>query len=256
MNPHPEWEEDFYRLLGIGRGATISEVAAAYHQSKSAYSKDSPATYSLFTPEENGATLAKLEKAYLTLSNIDKKREYDRWLDGEAQNLDTPFSPKSNTPTDMPSFFQNLSGNKTPEAEHTASSSNVSDSAAAPYVAAVKNTVVNSTVSSAATAADSNLVTTASDLTGVGGMNGPALKHVREKLGLTAEDVCRITKIPLRFLKAIEGTNPDDLPARVYLQGFIKNLAKLYHLDPKVTVEAYLTTVPATPPHNLVKTHN
>jgi hypothetical protein len=254
MNPHPEWEEDYYRLLGIGRGATLSEVAAAYHQSKNAYSKDSPATYSLFTPEENGATLAKLEKAYLTLSNIDKKREYDRWLDREAQNLDTPFSPKSNTPTDMPSFFQNLSGGKSPDTEQPTPSSPASDSApaAVPHVAAA----AKNTVAGAATAADSDLVTTESDVTGVGGMNGPALKHVREKLGLTTEDVCRITKIPSRFLKAIEGTNPDDLPARVYLQGFIKNLAKLYHLDPKVTVESYLTSVPATPPHNLVKTHN
>lgn len=254
MNPHPEWEEDYYQLLGIGRGATLSEVAAAYHQSKNAYSKDSPATYSLFTPEENSATLAKLEKAYLTLSNIDKKREYDRWLDREAQNLDTPFSPKSNTPTDMPSFFQSLSGGKSPETEQSVPPSQGSETATAavPSLAAsAKNTV-----SGVATAADSDMVTPESDVTGVGGMNGPALKHVREKLGLTAEDVCRITKIPSRFLKAIEGTNPDELPARVYLQGFIKNLAKLYHLDPKVTVDAYLSSVPATPAHNLVKTHN
>lgn len=277
--PHTQWDEDYYRLLGVSRGATLSEIASAYHQAKNAYSKDSPATYSLFTPEENQAMLAKLEKAYLTLSNIDKKRDYDRWLDTEFQGGES--SPRSESPTansmsnpptyasafgsptstpnygsqatDMPTFYQNAVRPAEMAAQYqnthqTTRPTSVHAASAAPMAGhsapATAHGAHANTSSSTHTPEEP-----AAEVLEAGQMSGPHLKQIREKLGLTADDVCRITKIPSKFLKAIEGSRPEDLPARVYLQGFIKNLAKLYHLDPKHTVDAYLQSVtPPAPP--------
>lgn len=70
-------------------------------------------------------------------------------------------------------------------------------------------------------------------------LTGELLKRIRERQALTLEDVSRITKISVRSLTAIEEEKKDQVPARVYLQGFIRNLAQLYHLDPKVAVSAY-----------------
>lgn len=263
MSNHPQWDEDFYRLLGVARSANLSEIATAYHQAKSAYSKDSPATYSLFTPEENQATLAKLEKAYLTLSNIDKKRDYDRWLDNESQipggnersniapsrneSVPHPFAgqPFNGQPTDMPTFFQNA---MRPDAESPGRVPTQSMHHQSMHTAALSPVTDTAPTSSADTTAAPEA---AAPTMGSGLMDGTQLKQIREKLGLTADDVCRITKIPSRFLKAIESAKVADLPARVYLQGFVKNLAKLYHLDPKTTVEAYLQTVTPPPPPTL-----
>ncbi len=65
------------------------------------------------------------------------------------------------------------------------------------------------------------------------------LSQIREKKGLTLTDVSRITKIPTRFLKALEEYNQPVLPSKVYVQGFLKNLAQLYRLEPKITVSTY-----------------
>lgn len=79
-------------------------------------------------------------------------------------------------------------------------------------------------------------------------VNGAILKSIREQRQLSVEDVSRITKIPAKFVFAIEQEKVDSLPARVYLQGFVKNLATLYRLDPRKTVEAYLKSVDTPPP--------
>lgn len=60
--------------------------------------------------------------------------------------------------------------------------------------------------------------------------NGRALQQLRTQRNLSLEDVARITKIPLRFIKAIEEENP-GMPTRVYLQGFVKNLGTLYKVS-------------------------
>ncbi|MSP18486.1 MAG: hypothetical protein EXR74_02825 [Bdellovibrionales bacterium] len=66
-----------------------------------------------------------------------------------------------------------------------------------------------------------------------------SLSQIREKKGLTLTDVSRITKIPIRYLKALEEYNQPILPPKVYVQGFLKNLAQLYRLEPQITVSTY-----------------
>jgi cytoskeletal protein RodZ len=77
-------------------------------------------------------------------------------------------------------------------------------------------------------------------------LSGTMLKDMREKRSLSIDDVSRITKIPMKFLRAIEEGTPKTLPARVYLQGFVKNLAVLYKLNPNEAAKAYLAWVDGT----------
>jgi hypothetical protein len=69
--------------------------------------------------------------------------------------------------------------------------------------------------------------------------NGHWLRLQRERCGMSLEDVTRLTKIPLRYLEAMEEEAVAELPARVYCQGFVQNLAKLYRLNAK-EVKSYL----------------
>jgi len=71
-------------------------------------------------------------------------------------------------------------------------------------------------------------------------VDGEELRKVREQRGYSPSEVCEITKISSTFLAALEGANVKKLPARVYVQGFVKNLAHLYQLDISSTVKAYL----------------
>jgi cytoskeletal protein RodZ len=81
-----------------------------------------------------------------------------------------------------------------------------------------------------------------------GPVTGTRLREIREKRTLSLDDVSRITKIPTKFLRAIEEDDLKRMPARVYLQGFVKNLATLYRLNPKDTVKSYLEHIDALGP--------
>lgn len=76
-------------------------------------------------------------------------------------------------------------------------------------------------------------------------MNGNRLRTIRESRNISLDDLARVTKIPMKFIKALEEENVTALPARVYIQGFIKNLASIYKLNPTETAKAYLQSFDA-----------
>lgn len=187
-------EETYYDVLKVDRNATISEIVAAYHTARNAFSRESMATYSLFSPEETQAIIDKLDEAYHTLANVEKKREYDQILEMKAKNMDVPVADVAITKR------AELQGkDKVHTGEFT------------PLIGSYE-----------------------------GRMSGAVLREIREKRNLSIEEVTKITKIPAKYVKAIETDDVRSLPARVYLQGFVKNLAALYKLDPNLVTKAYL----------------
>lgn len=78
-------------------------------------------------------------------------------------------------------------------------------------------------------------------------VDGLSLRAEREACGYSIEDVARITKIQKKFLNAIEEVDRDNLPARVYIFGFIKNLATHYRLSTEHTTQQYLKMLDGDP---------
>jgi hypothetical protein len=70
--------------------------------------------------------------------------------------------------------------------------------------------------------------------------DGPGLKAIREAQGHDLENIARVTKIPLSRLLALESNRYSQLPARVYLKGFVKEYARILGLDPEKVAEEYL----------------
>lgn len=221
MNPERKAEETFYDILKVDDKATVAEIVAAYHTAKNAFSRDSVATYSLFSAEEAQSILSKLEQAYLTLSNLEKKREYDEVLKRKAEENAVPPM----TELELKQNAQLLPKEKPP------SYVSFPSAPAEPTVVEAEETPAPIPVAPSTPAPASN------------GITGSVLKEIREKRSMSLEDVSRITKIPTKFIQAIESENVRLLPARVYLQGFVKNLSTLYRLDPKAAVTSYLSHV-------------
>lgn len=65
------------------------------------------------------------------------------------------------------------------------------------------------------------------------GLLGQSLKNRRLQKGLALEDVTRALRIPIRYLTALEEERWADLPARVYLEGFLVKYADFLGLDSK-----------------------
>ena len=60
---------------------------------------------------------------------------------------------------------------------------------------------------------------------------GEALRSTRERRGLSIDDVARDTRISPRFLEALEAEQFDELPAPVYVRGFLRSYASYLKIE-------------------------
>ncbi|MBY0371975.1 helix-turn-helix domain-containing protein [bacterium] len=226
--------ENYYELLKVSPRATVAEIVTAYHAARNAFSPDSIAVYSLFSAEDAQTELKKLEEAYFTLSNIDRRREYDRRL----QQGTVPSAPAS-APATAPSapLAPVVRLVPTPAAPAAAPSPQPLPSTQPFPAPAFFPQPPYSVTPTAFPAAPSTPPMPPE------GVTGAWMAQARERQGMTIEDVAQLTKIPARTIAAIETENLSTLPARVYLQGFLRNLARQYHMDATATIQTYLARI-------------
>jgi curved DNA-binding protein CbpA len=75
-------------------------------------------------------------------------------------------------------------------------------------------------------------------------VTGPDLRRVREARGVALKQIAIASKIGVRFFEYIEADRHADLPAVVYLRGFLQEYARAVGLDPQRTAASYLARVP------------
>lgn len=62
---------------------------------------------------------------------------------------------------------------------------------------------------------------------------GETLQRARQSKGITIEDAERVTRIPRKYIEALENENYGILPAPVYARGFLRSYAGYLGLDPQ-----------------------
>jgi hypothetical protein len=73
---------------------------------------------------------------------------------------------------------------------------------------------------------------------------GAYLKRCREDRGLTLRDIAARTRIRTTYLEHIENNRLSNLPATVYLRGFVLEFARVLELpDPESITAAYLKLI-------------
>jgi len=70
--------------------------------------------------------------------------------------------------------------------------------------------------------------------------SGALLRKVRESQGVELSDVSQRTKISIAHLSAIENESIGEMPAAVYVQGFVREIAKYLRLDPTQVSKTYM----------------
>jgi flagellar biosynthesis protein FlhG len=73
-----------------------------------------------------------------------------------------------------------------------------------------------------------------------GPYRGKTLKLIREKMGIELQAISKETRINIKILESIEEEIFENLPALVYLKGFLKNYAQFLGLDPPKVIEEYI----------------
>jgi flagellar biosynthesis protein FlhG len=78
--------------------------------------------------------------------------------------------------------------------------------------------------------------------------DGARLRRARLRRGIEIEQVAKLTKINLGYLHALEEESYDDLPAVVYVRGFVSAYAKAIGLDAAHVASSYVARIEGTRP--------
>ena len=71
-------------------------------------------------------------------------------------------------------------------------------------------------------------------------VTGPVLKKIREARGMELAEIAQRTKISERHLRSIEEERFGDMPAAVYVRGFVTEFARALRIDAQRAAESYL----------------
>jgi len=69
---------------------------------------------------------------------------------------------------------------------------------------------------------------------------GEIFKQRREALGLDLREISNTLRIKYSYLKALEDGDMENLPAEVYVKGYIHEYAKVLDIDPEPVISSYL----------------
>ena len=68
---------------------------------------------------------------------------------------------------------------------------------------------------------------------------GQILRHLRERKGMSLEEVSRATRVPVSSVERIEADRFDELPGEVFVRGFLKSYARAVAVEPEEILARY-----------------
>lgn len=237
--------KNYYEVLEIASSATHQDIHNAYKRAKNAYSGDSAALYSLMTQEECDHILNQIEEAYSILGVPEKRRQYDtaRGLnqthtpEGFQEKL---FSQKDYTPqrslSDLIHDSKDIEQDRYIEQEALREEFKYQDSstpktqARVTKVQAYKKFHLDYEVNQKFEQEIENTTK----------FTGELLGRVREYKKVSIERMAEMTKVSKTYIKAIEASDYDKLPAEVYARGFVYQYAKCLRLNPDLVATSYI----------------
>ncbi len=263
-----------YEILELSPDASPQDIRAAYLRAKAAYKKDSPALYSLISPEDTEELLGKIEEAYQVLSSPDRRKNYDRLhgvLTADQGFIETSKLAKVVSIDRVPpmeSGGSEIDLLNPPSTDFTAPSAPAAKIAASPFeeeedpfgpppssqrqptITSNRPTqppnerapqgALSATLATTRAAAVIDDPSLAQEIAEQVDWHGTFLRRVREARNVAIEELCDYTKITKTYLFAIEEEKFEKLPAAVYLRGFITQIAKYLKLPHEKVAAAYI----------------
>ena len=210
-------ELDHYEMLEIPRAATPGEIDRAYRMAQQTYADGSLALYSVFEKRDASEIRTRLDEAYRVLADPELRASYDlehRPLFATGSAPAAASAPAARPP------------NGTRPASSIAESS--------PRMNAAVEAATAEAFDDAVERYDQREDETS------GEFDGPRLRRTRLFRGYEIDQIADVTKVAGAHLRNIEDENFADLPADVYVRGFVTAYAKTIGLDPQAVVPSYM----------------
>jgi flagellar biosynthesis protein FlhG len=197
-------QQDYYETLEITSNASPQDVERAYHLARSTYAEGSLAGHSVFDDGDLELIRDRIEIAFRTLSDAKARRRYD----AELAKRQTKVAPT------------------TTDSDPAALAASVAPPSAAPPSPEPPEAMAFVDVDELA---DDE-----------GDFDGPRLRRSRLHYGIELEEIQRVTKVNPAYLQFLEEERFEDLPAAVYVRGFVMGYAGCIGLDPKLVADSYM----------------
>lgn len=209
-------EQNHYEILEIPPGAGCDDIERAYRLTRAAYSDGSMALYSLFSSNDAEVIRSRIEEAYRVLANPEVRERYDAEAGISAHR---PPPPPTTLSRDFPTSSAIVGGEFEPEVR--------------PLAAELSSAI------EVIEDVDADIDEGQQDY------DGAALRRARMRRGVELDQVADVTKISVRFLNCLEAEAFEELPALVYVRGFVTAYARAIGLDTRRVVASYMARVEA-----------
>ena len=195
---------NYYDILEVNPHCAQHEVTSAYLRAKATYSDDNPAIYTIFSDEEARDLLKLVEEAYAVLGNKTLRSLYDEKL-GQLglKKEDLSFEAlKAQSRTLFPEVPKKAVSGK-------------SEYQVNPDFEAEMSSNTD--------------------------WSGAWLKKIREYKQMPPERLSEITKIRAYYISSIEKVDPQNLPAPVFVRGYVAQISKVLGLNEKKVCDSYMS---------------
>jgi curved DNA-binding protein CbpA len=192
---------NYYDILELQTSAPTQEVILAYERARHTYSGDNPAIYSVFTRQEADDLLVMIEEAYQVLGNDILRYIYD-------QRLRSGFSSLNEL-----TYESILDASKKLQPEKKAPQKSLGYTVDPDFEKEIQTQTH---------------------------WDGEFLKKVREYKQISIERMSAITKINTWYISALEKMERQNLPAIVFVRGYVIQIARALVLDDKKVADSFM----------------
>ncbi len=220
-------ELDHYEMLEVERSASPGEIDRAYRMAQETWADGSLALYSVFEKRDASEIRARLDEAYRVLADSELRASYDlshHAVGGAAGAASASAAAAAGSKPLYGALVKEVKEAKEANAAFTASSARMDDAVEVATGGGFDDGVEGYDVEE-----DSSSE-----------FDGPRLRRTRLFRGYEIEQIADVTKIASLHLRNIEDENFVELPADVYVRGFVTAYAKTIGLDPHSVVPSYM----------------
>lgn len=196
---------NYYEILEVGTNAAQHEVTTAYERAKLTYSGDNPAIYTIFSENEARELLTLIEEAFSVIGNKTLRGVYDQRLLGAK-------GPTKDIAKDL-TYEAILNASKAQFPETKLSTAKPTFKTNESFEHEIKEAKE---------------------------WDGELLKKVREYKNISFERMCERTKINIWYVKALENMDFENLPAVVFVRGYVIQICRELDLKEKIVADSYM----------------
>lgn len=234
-----------YAVLELARSADADAIEAAYRRLGGLLAEGSLASYGMLDGADVGRLRHQLEQAYAILSDPGRRATFDRT--GDAR-LAVGVAPACTAVAAAPNAASAAGPIFGAERAATAVGSKSTSASSSPKSTDTTFAARASTSSAAATPVHRPKVPgrpvlqvpLIAELPEAARFDGQQLRALRESAQVSIEELSEWTKIGRRYLLALEADDFGLLPAKVYVRGFVGEVARTLGIDASRVARSYL----------------